>query len=310
MPVVKKGMAFALAAAVAEQVSAGVSTEPAFATLPSLRATAPASGAAANGLLQQRAEVRGSTGIAGGVFALSSVGAAAVLAGTRRRAGEKKQADSVVAVRAEAPEVLKGTGGPFPEDFWDPAGLCKGKDDATLRYYRAAELKHGRVAMLACLGWFHTAAGWHFIGDAAVRGDISDNPLIAAQQLPAAGWLQVGFTIMCLEWLTTFVCKPSEEKPWDIIGVSDLIADEEYPEWKDNKMRELNNGRLAMVGIIGLIAQTGYTGDYFGVIKNICAARMFANDGNPVCEVELFKYGGSYEWPMIYPEAPFSMPVS
>merc|ERR1719188_1054582 len=206
-----------------------------------------------------------------------------------RRAGEKKQARCQVAVCAEAPKVLAGTGGPFPEDFWDPAGLTKGKDDDTLRYYRAAELKHGRVAMVACLGWFHQAAGWHPIGDAAVRSTISDDPLIAAQQLPVAGWLQVLFTIMCLEWLTTFVCKPPEDQPWDVLGVSDLIADEEYPEWKAQKMRELNNGRLAMVGIIGLIAQDAYTGEYFGQIKNICATRMFLADGNPVCEVDLFK---------------------
>lgn len=36
--------------------------------------------------------------------------------------------------------------------FFDPFKLSEGKDDATLRWYRAAELKHGRVAMLASLG--------------------------------------------------------------------------------------------------------------------------------------------------------------
>ena len=30
------------------------------------------------------------------------------------------------------------------------------------------ELKHGRVAMLAVLGWFHVAAGYHIVGDYAV----------------------------------------------------------------------------------------------------------------------------------------------
>jgi len=34
------------------------------------------------------------------------------------------------------------------KDF-DPLGLSKGKDADTLAYYRAAELKHGRVCMLA-----------------------------------------------------------------------------------------------------------------------------------------------------------------
>lgn len=36
--------------------------------------------------------------------------------------------------------------------FFDPLGLSKDKDDATLSWYRAAELKHGRVSMLATLG--------------------------------------------------------------------------------------------------------------------------------------------------------------
>jgi len=283
----------------------------AFASPPALRATAPLTAGAAAPPLEQSipgAQADGSSSY--GWAALASIGGAAALVGAQRRAATRAEGRrALVAVRA-GPKVLEGTGGPFPEDCWDPAGLTKGKDDETLRYYRAAELKHGRVAMVACLGWFHTAAGWHPIGDGAVRSQISDDPLIAAQQLPIAGWMQVFFTIMCLEWLTTFVCKPPEDKPWDVIGVSDLIADEEYPEWKNQKMRELNNGRLAMMGIIGLIAQDAYTGQFFGEIQNICAVRWFMTDGQPVCKLDLPTYGGAFEWPMIYPEAPFSMPVA
>lgn len=36
--------------------------------------------------------------------------------------------------------------------FFDPFGLSKNKDEETLRWYRAAELKHGRISMLATLG--------------------------------------------------------------------------------------------------------------------------------------------------------------
>merc|ERR1740122_671012 len=168
---------------------------------------------------------------------------------------------SSVALRA-GPKILEGTGGPMPNDFWDPAGLAKGKSDEQLLHWRAVEMKHGRVAMLACLGWFHVAAGWHPIGDAAARTRVSDNPLINVTQLPIGGAFQLIFTIMCLEWLTTYVCKPPAEKPWDILGWTDVIADEEFPDWKENQLKELNNGRLAMFGILGLIAQTALTGDY------------------------------------------------
>jgi Chlorophyll A-B binding protein len=40
-----------------------------------------------------------------------------------------------------------------PVGFFDPLGLSAGKSDATMNYYREAELKNGRVAMAACLGW-------------------------------------------------------------------------------------------------------------------------------------------------------------
>jgi hypothetical protein len=36
--------------------------------------------------------------------------------------------------------------------FFDPLKLSQNKDDETLRWYRAAELKHGRISMLATLG--------------------------------------------------------------------------------------------------------------------------------------------------------------
>ena len=43
-----------------------------------------------------------------------------------------------------------------PLGFWDPLGLLQGADQERFDYLRSAELKHGRVAMLAVLG--HKAA--------------------------------------------------------------------------------------------------------------------------------------------------------
>ncbi len=40
-----------------------------------------------------------------------------------------------------------------PTGFWDPLGLSKDIDAATFRNYREAELKHGRVAQLAVIGY-------------------------------------------------------------------------------------------------------------------------------------------------------------
>jgi len=192
------------------------------------------------------------------------------------------------------PKVLEGTGGPMPNDFWDPAGLSKGKSDEQLLYWRAVELKHGRVCMLAVLGWFHVAAGWHPIGDAAARMRVSDDPMINVTQLPIGGAFQVVFTLMCCEWLTTYVCKPPADKPWDVLGWSPVIADEEAPDWKEAQLRELNNGRLAMVGFIGLVSQDLYTGDYFAGIGKLCF-------GNSICD-------DIDSWTMPWPNSPFVMP--
>ena len=44
------------------------------------------------------------------------------------------------------------TGEVAPTGFFDPLRLSDGKDAATLKQWRVAELKHGRVCMLAAVG--------------------------------------------------------------------------------------------------------------------------------------------------------------
>ena len=39
-----------------------------------------------------------------------------------------------------------------PTGFWDPFGLANDIDEETFTKYRTAELKHGRVSMLAVTG--------------------------------------------------------------------------------------------------------------------------------------------------------------
>jgi len=208
---------------------------------------------------------KGTWSTTGSVTALIAAGTSVVLANTRKHA--RKTQLAAMPGQENLPAALQGTGGPRPYDFFDPAGLTKGKTEEQLLQLRAQELKHGRTAMLACLGWFHTAAGVHYIGDAAARTVVSDNPLINAQQLPLAGWLQILFTLMLFEWMFNYVVKPPRERPWDLLGWTPVIGDEEYPPWKETQLKELNNGRLAMVGIIGLIAQDLYTGEYFAGIN-------------------------------------------
>jgi len=190
--------------------------------------------------------------------------------------------DSPLRALTASQELIAGTGGPLPNDFWDPAGLSTRVSEKELLNYRAMELKHGRVAMLAVLHWFHVAAGYHLLGDYAIGEKMSNDPLVSLTQLPMGGMWQVIFTIMCLEWLTTYICKPPEDRPWDVLGWKGII-DEDYPSeiwngWKRVQCQELNNGRLAMVAITGLIAQDVVTGDYFEGIGKLCFGSDLCKD--------------------------------
>jgi hypothetical protein len=137
-----------------------------------------------------------------------------------------------------------------PVGFFDPIGLSKGKSDATMTYYREAELKHGRVSMAACLGWFITAGGVH----PAFHSSLSSDPLEAAHQLPFVGWLQ--FIVGCgaIEWLTEKIKERPGYVAGDVLGAAYWVDDSDEG-WVGYQNRELNNGRLAMLAFAGIFTQ-------------------------------------------------------
>jgi len=261
--------------------------------LPSTQLAAPLAGAHGRTL----ASVGPPSATAGGSVPLGVPLTACAVLGAAAALGSRRRSHMAAAKRATflcaGPKVLEGTGGPMPDSFWDPAGLANGKSEEQLLHWRAVELKHGRVSMLACLGWFHVAAGWHPIGDNAARMKVSDDPLVNVTQLPIGGAFQVVFTIMVVEWLTTYVCKPPPGKPWDILGWTPVIYDEE-PDWKETQLKELNNGRLAMMGFIGLVSQDLLTGDYAAGIGQPCLGNVVCQDFNT--------------WNSPFPKTPFVMP--
>lgn len=144
-----------------------------------------------------------------------------------------------------------------PVGFFDPLGLSIGKDDATMEFYREAELKHGRVAMAACLGWYVTAAGVH----PAFNSKLSSDPLEAAQQLPAVGWVQFVLGCGAIEWLAQQIKARPGYQPGDILGAAYWV-DNSDEGWVGYQNREINNGRLAMVAIMGMITQDLYFHNY------------------------------------------------
>merc|ERR1712228_423552 len=74
-------------------------------------------------------------------------------------------------------------GGTAPFKNFDPLGLATLGSDSTLAWFRAAELKHSRVAMLATTGYLVQAAGIHFPG--MLSSDISFESLSAMKPFDA-----------------------------------------------------------------------------------------------------------------------------
>nr|6LY5_I Chain I, FCPI-3 [Chaetoceros gracilis] len=144
-----------------------------------------------------------------------------------------------------------------PMGFFDPLGLSSGKSDEVMNLYREAELKHGRVAMAACLGWYITAAGVH----PAFNSALSSDPLEAAKQLPTVGWLQFVLGCGAIEWLAQQIKARPGYQPGDILGAAYWV-DNSDEGWVDYQNKEINNGRLAMVAFMGIFVQDLYFGNY------------------------------------------------
>jgi hypothetical protein len=76
------------------------------------------------------------------------------------------------AVRAPAATMafidsLEGTGEETGGEIWDPLGISNAVSDEAMMWFRAAELKHGRAAMLGSVGYLIGAAGITFPGEIA-----------------------------------------------------------------------------------------------------------------------------------------------
>jgi len=150
-----------------------------------------------------------------------------------------------------------------PVGFFDPLGFSNGQSDETMAYYRESELKHGRVCMAACLGWYITAGGTH----PAFDSSLSSDPLEAARQLPFVGWLQFILGCGAVEWLTEKIKERPGYQAGDILGASYWV-DNSDEGWVDYQNKELNNGRLAMVAFAGIYTQDVLFGNYGDMIFN------------------------------------------
>jgi len=139
-----------------------------------------------------------------------------------------------------------------PIGYFDPLGLSKGKTLEQMTSYREAELKHGRQAMAACLHWFVTPTFHPLAKDCHISHP--EDPIKSLQELPPAGAFQIFVFIGFLEFLSIQIKKNPTYSAGDLLGASELV-DNTDAGWLDYQQKELSNGRLAMVAIMGFWIQ-------------------------------------------------------
>jgi hypothetical protein len=145
-----------------------------------------------------------------------------------------------------------------PLGFYDPLGMLNGPDaEAKFERLRYVEIKHGRVSMLAVVGFLVEYAGVRLPGDIDLSGtSFADIPAGAAalKAVPAGGWGQILALVLALEFIMRDNSGTGEFIGDFRSGTIDYGWDTFDEETKLQKRAiELNNGRAAMLGILGLM---------------------------------------------------------
>jgi len=169
-------------------------------------------------------------------------------------------------------------------EFWGQS------NEATIGWLRQAEIKHGRVAMIAFVGYIVQANGIYFPWDLTLSGishaDISaaGGPAQQWDALPTNSKLQILGVIGFFEWWsensfalsksgTTHYMrggKPGVFPSFNGGGIPHPAPDlfdplgfskNKTPEQKERGLLiELNNGRLAQIGIMGFVSEAKVPG--------------------------------------------------
>ncbi len=123
---------------------------------------------------------------------------------------------------------------------WDPLNIS---DQLPPSFAREAELANGRAAMLATVGYVFPKYIYHFPGTVS-----TEDPIAAIFQADPQWWAQ--FLVLCA---TIEGYKYRESLKGNIIDYAKLYPKNEAKQ-RDIELKELKNGRLAMIGIAGFVA--------------------------------------------------------
>ena len=215
------------------------------------------------------------------IAALALSGAAAYVAPVAPKATSSLAAskDEVIALAEANPDFLGKAIG-----FWDPLGALDSNfwglgNEGTIGYLRHAEIKHGRVAMAAFLGYMAGAtelvSGPHKI--LPYRGfEPGLTPPEQWDAIPLYGKLQILVIVGMLEsygeildphytngGLPGYYPPIKGKRPELVFNLFDPFGffEQDSPEKKARgRLAEINNGRLAMLGIFSILSEAGAPG--------------------------------------------------
>jgi len=190
------------------------------------------------------------------VAAMAACALTVVGAGRQRRTARKALPTAVPATGAPAVEMppppppfqpAKQIGALAPLGFFDPLGFTSVGDEKGFSKLRASELKHGRVAMMASIG----LVGQHFIKFPGFEKTPAG--------LGAMGTGEGVFGFFGLFVLSAFLelawREDSSKEPGNF---GNPFGVDMYNE--DMRNKEISNGRMAMISVLGIFAAELATG--------------------------------------------------
>ena len=165
-------------------------------------------------------------------------------------------------------------GSSAPLGFFDPLGFSKGKDLNGVKRLREAEIMHGRVAMMATVGYIVGESTPTITYGMDVHHTIANNQLLEvpgtvlfpffmainiSEALRASvGWVEPG--------LGPLFSLRESYYPGDINFDPLGLKPSESADYARMQTKELNNGRLAMLAAAGMCVQEQINGK--GILEN------------------------------------------
>jgi hypothetical protein len=150
-----------------------------------------------------------------------------------------------------------------------------------LTWYREAELMHGRIAMMAAVG-FIVPGFFHWPGTAGMGADAYNfpNPLDAWTNIPDLATAQVAAFLIGMEFRRISIIlrdgnsyQAGASQKWGQGGAgywNPFNFDYTPAEYEEKQLQEIKHARLAMIGLLGLYFQANISG--VGVVEQWATA--------------------------------------